>query len=362
MQDKTRNLQKTKKFSQYYWLIFLGFWAHTAYQLVFIYFGLKDLYAYNFVSMLVFGCALLYLRRDGRREDIAVLFCFIEATIFSTVSTLVAGWSWNFQDWMIAFSVFALMVPWETRRYFYALSVCNMVIYALLFIKIQLELPPYDLQIGHAFFSVANIVGIFVFLFFTAKVFGWSSMAELTLLRGEVLKMENAMRTDHLTGLMSRGYMDSILADISREWAAHERDFYVIFVDVDNFKRINDTYGHDVGDEALILVARTLRTELPLDASVARWGGEEFVILMTHHSENHCEGHDYVLQQLENARQKVQDLDFIHAGEKIPLTITVGGVNSVGYSNVRDMIVQADVQMYAGKKSGKNRVMLSIQK
>lgn len=355
-QKKARDVRKP--FSQYYWLVLLGFLAHSAYQLIFIYFGLEELYAYNLLSMLVFGGALLYLRLDGRREDLAVLICFIEATIFSTISTLIAGWSWNFQDWMIAFSVFSLMVPWETRRYFYILTACNVTIYLYLFVHMQISLLAQDLETGQAFFSVMNIVGFFFFLFFTAKIFGWSRMAELSLLRNEIVKMEKIVRTDRLTGLISRGYMEEILKNITDEFSLLSHDFYVIFIDVDNFKRINDTYGHDVGDQALILVAKTLRSALPLDTAVARWGGEEFVILLNNHTDNHADGLDYAKSILEYVRSKVEELDFRHNNEKIPLTITLGGVNSREFKDVESMINVADQQMYLGKKSGKNRVML----
>lgn len=356
---KPTGLQPSQqKRSPYYWLVLLGFVAHSAYELVFFYFGLYDLSIYNFFSMLVFGGTIWYFHHDGRREDLAVLVCFLEATVFATVSTLLAGWQWHFQDWMIAFSVFGLMVPWETRRYFYILAFCNVLIYVLLFVKMQLGTTPDDFQEGYTFFSLANITGFFFFLFFTAKVFGWSNMAELSLLRDQMVKMETIVRTDPLTGMMSRRHMEETLQNIADEFALLDRDFYVVFTDVDNFKRINDTYGHDVGDQALITIAKTLRNALPLDSAVGRWGGEEFVILLHNHTDNAYDGFDYARSMLEYARQKVQEVDFFHQGEKIPLTITMGGVNSRPFKTVPEMIAAADQQMYAGKQSGKNRVVL----
>lgn len=102
---------------------------------------------------------------------------------------------------------------------------------------------------------------MFILLFFSEKALGWSNIIENFFLQNEVKKMKEIVGTDELTGLINRHKMNLILEDMNKSIGKDNSIFYIAFADLDDFKYINDTYGHDVGDKILILIANVLKQE-----------------------------------------------------------------------------------------------------
>ena len=120
------------------------------------------------------------------------------------------------------------------------------------------------------------------------------------------------------------------------------KHFSVVFADVDFFKRINDTLGHEQGDEVLRQVAKTLASHIRSTDLIVRWGGEEFLILNTGgHSESSK-------KMAENLRKQV---------ESLPIGVTCSfGIAAIHHGNLDDAICRADSALYRAKHSGRNRV------
>ncbi len=126
------------------------------------------------------------------------------------------------------------------------------------------------------------------------------------------------------------------------------RYFCIAFCDIDNFKRINDSYGHDCGDEVLRHIARMIKKEMQ-GCSICRWGGEEMIILMK----------DYDLavakEKMEYLRKHVETNPTVFYNKRVPATITIGlEENKDIYNTPEDIIKVADERMYYGKQHGKN--------
>ncbi|MGF1762686.1 tetratricopeptide repeat-containing diguanylate cyclase [Aliivibrio kagoshimensis] len=126
--------------------------------------------------------------------------------------------------------------------------------------------------------------------------------------------------TCSLTGLFNRRYLDQYLADRPTSQTASARCSIAI-LDLDKFKSINDTYGHDVGDEVLIEVAQRLKETLPDGDIVVRWGGEEFVCLL--------QGHQPPLNQLETIRSAICTLPVDSKVGKLNVSISIGAVTAL---------------------------------
>jgi diguanylate cyclase (GGDEF)-like protein len=161
---------------------------------------------------------------------------------------------------------------------------------------------------------------------------------------------DTAMR-DSLTGLYSHAI---IHAELEKEFQTAQRydlDLSVIFIDIDDFKKYNDSYGHIAGDKVLLLASRVLRENLRMTDKIGRYGGEEFLIVLPHTS-------------LENARMIAEKLlssirEESAASEHLPGGVTVSvGVSEIGddTKDGHDLINDADIRMYRAKKGGKNRV------
>ncbi|MFO0660091.1 MAG: GGDEF domain-containing protein [Polyangiaceae bacterium] len=166
-------------------------------------------------------------------------------------------------------------------------------------------------------------------------------------------KLELLSATDHLTGVANRrSFRDRATAELSR---ARRRKAWVsvILLDVDFFKKVNDTYGHTAGDQVLIAVAGTLRNEVREHDLVARYGGEEFVILL---SDTDLGGAVIVAERL---REQVAAARVETEGAMVSVTVTLGVASCPPetLTTLDDLIREADLALYDGKANGRNRVI-----
>lgn len=153
--------------------------------------------------------------------------------------------------------------------------------------------------------------------------------------------------TDVLTGLPNRRSLEQEAARLIES----DHEFAVAIADLDHFKDLNDTYGHEAGDRALRLFARSLRTNLRPDDLAGRYGGEEFVVLLPH-------------TDLAEARKALDRLQVTLAGDiagsgGVPFTASWGVTTSAAGSTWEQIIHAADEAMYAAKRAGRNRVVIA---
>lgn len=172
--------------------------------------------------------------------------------------------------------------------------------------------------------------------------------------RNELLKLalshEKAARTDELTGLANRRDMhQQLLSEYSR-YQRSGHHFSVVLIDLDWFKRINDEYGHDTGDAVLQWFAELTRNVVRQSDLAARWGGEEFLILLPDTS---------LLQALnlaERLREQVANSKFRFHDRDFPVTISAGVSSITQADSVNHLLKQVDVQLYSAKDNGRNQI------
>lgn len=344
---------KPAELTSYTWLFWVGLGVHLLMEGVFIYLGEPLMTVYNLVSIAVFGWGVYYHRRN---EWLAALVCFVEPTIFSVLGILSMGWSAGIQNWLLALCILALVVPFKRRRPFYILAMVNATLYLVLFL---LKGPPSQgMEVVEQFFVTGNILIPLVIFFVAERIMNWSKSVEEFTLRQKIDRMEEIIDVDELTGLTTRRKMKAMLEALDGRGEGWERDFYIIFVDIDHFKNINDTYGHDVGDLVLQRVAAILERELRHSDTVARWGGEEFVVLMQSEDAHRPLPIEAVLQSLQRVRRAIENEEMAVGGHTLRVTATFGGTGSRGMLNTTDMLACADRRMYMGKKNGRNCVVV----
>jgi len=158
---------------------------------------------------------------------------------------------------------------------------------------------------------------------------------------------------DPLTGVGTRRYGEDMLRTRLEESRRYGWTFGIMCVDLDHFKEINDRYGHDAGDEALALVARTLVANVRSFDFVARWGGDEFLVIVTNVSS-------------ENLHALAEKLRSLIAASSLPsasglqLTVSVGATFSRASDSFRSVLKRADQLLYDGKAAGRNRVSTDL--
>lgn len=163
-----------------------------------------------------------------------------------------------------------------------------------------------------------------------------------------IKELDRAATIDFLTGLYNRTYFHSYIKDMDEKCSG---DLGVVLMDIDHFKNVNDTYGHDVGDITLKAVSATIKKYIKQDDIVCRWGGEEFLAIIPDTNMTEMKEIGERLRAVVEAYPiKIESLDM-----DLPVTISVG-VALGDSSDVHKLIEKADEFLYKAKNSGRNRV------
>jgi diguanylate cyclase (GGDEF)-like protein/PAS domain S-box-containing protein len=186
------------------------------------------------------------------------------------------------------------------------------------------------------------------------EIFGgvevFSDNSALLSMRRHMRRLEDTVSLDPVTGIGNRRHMerrlDLALADLQK----NAIPFCVLYVDIDHFKNINDSFGHETGDRTLKTVGQTLRDNLRADDTAARWGGDEFIVLL---ADTDPAGMQATANKL---RSLVQHSGFEKDGATISVTVSIGGTSARPDDAPETILDRADQRMYASKTAGRNRV------
>jgi len=163
-------------------------------------------------------------------------------------------------------------------------------------------------------------------------------------------RLQELANHDTLTGMANRRYfMEQVESELIR-FERNRKSFVIIVGDLDGFKRYNDQYGHDCGDFLLQNVARTIQKVLRKQDVAARWGGEEFILLLP---ETGLKGGEVTAEKI---RHTLEHSLFDYRGESLKVTITLGVSVYEGKTTLAQTIIDADQALYLGKRKGKNRI------
>ena len=225
--------------------------------------------------------------------------------------------------------------------------VLNFIAFIILYARFSQEPPVYE--VSPSFMLLLVIYSAFAMIFATMfynAMYIYSSENKLTILEQKNRQLSVDAHEDELTSLLNRrGFLPLVKSLMDSE---EENRFCIAFCDLDDFKRINDSYGHEAGDEVLKHVTTTIREELP-GCDICRWGGEEFVILLKDCDIAVAKG------QVERLRKTIESNPTSFFGKQIFVTITIGLEEcKAGYDEPEKIIKKADERMYYGKQHGKN--------
>jgi diguanylate cyclase (GGDEF)-like protein/PAS domain S-box-containing protein len=183
-----------------------------------------------------------------------------------------------------------------------------------------------------------------------AEIFSDNS-PRLALLQ-QVKELEKLAMHDPLTGLGNRRFTEMQLNSRLDEMHRYGWFFGIFYLDVDHFKHINDTYGHDVGDRALQMVAKTMQNSVRSFDLVGRWGGEEFLGIIVGVN-------PYQLFALANKmRGLISQSSFTYFNDVIQVTASIGATVAQATDSPETLVKRADSLMYQAKGNGRNRVSM----
>jgi len=194
---------------------------------------------------------------------------------------------------------------------------------------------------------------LFILVGYVLVFVGISSSSQIVSMQCNMERLELISKTDLLTGLYNRRYIIEKIENELINYKENKKNFSLILADIDYFKKVNDSFGHNCGDQVLKSVAQNLQDAVGELGFLSRWGGEEFLILLPE-------------TQIEDARiladkiRKISEEQIIrYNGIQISITLTFGVTVNEDYERIDDTIKKADDALYEGKCQGRNCVVLS---
>jgi diguanylate cyclase (GGDEF)-like protein len=270
--------------------------------------------------------------------------------LHSLIATSQLGWGANFHLFGFVVLVFSLLCPDFNRRTKFAIFVVLTLAYLSFEASWHTHVPAEASYTG-VFFKDLNTVVFCAILGFLAHTY--AATVSRTTLELETMNNELARlaRTDALTGLLNRRCLHELIeAEIAR-FKRNPRPFAVILGDIDDFKAVNDRHGHQAGDVALRSTAKALRESVRDPDSVARWGGEEFLVLLPETGLNEAAG---VARRIQG---RLRHSPVPYAGARIEIRMTFGIAEYRDGETVDALLADADRRLYNGKQTGKDRVV-----
>jgi len=168
----------------------------------------------------------------------------------------------------------------------------------------------------------------------------------------QIKKLENSSNLDALTKIFNRRALDTFLKSICNKKPPLQHELYILLLDIDDFKQINDKYGHIAGDKVLILVANILKKTLRDGDKVFRYGGEEFLVVLNRINMTTCKDIGNRILNLISSNQ------LFYKGNGLQVTVSIGATRFHQGDTSEVLIDRADKALYISKKNGKNQMSI----
>lgn len=318
--------------------------VHTLYFCVFCFLAVETLALVNFLSS-CFYAYFLFIKKDTSEQTMAI--SYFEILLFSLISNTAVGSDSGFFLYAVGMSasVFYLVPSYGNKRFIYQiigiaaafLSEGLIRMIGLTFPNTHAKVAPYQTTFYMINLLITSAISLFATIFYSKRK---DSMDEF---------LRYNMYHDALTGLYNRRFLER---QMEQHAESSRKDYVICMLDIDFFKKINDTYGHAVGDVVLTRLADFMKEVIGKDNLAVRWGGEEFILYFPDANL------ETVYPVMEDLRKRIECAVIETAQHRIQVTVTIGvGMGRAG-RNYQKVIRIADEKLYRGKRQGRNRVVV----
>ncbi|MBR4948984.1 MAG: GGDEF domain-containing protein [Clostridiales bacterium] len=327
--------------------------VHAFLLIIFLIADVTPLAVFNVVSVIIYVVCMILCRLRYNMPVYASII--LEVNTYTVVSTYYIGIRCG--TYFFMFSIVPIMIYFGSKMFqgkrrmsLVIMLLLNFAVFVVTYVVFFGIQPVYD--VSPVITLILVIFSAFAMIFsviFYNTIYIYSTENMVINLEEKNKQLSADAHEDALTSLLNRrGFLP--LVKTLMEGDTYTR-FCVAFCDLDDFKRVNDSYGHDAGDEVLKHAATMIRQELP-GCDVCRWGGEEFVILLKDTDLVSAKG------RVERLRKTVESNPTSFFGKQIFVTLTIGLEEyRENYTEPEAVIRKADERMYYGKQHGKNIVI-----
>lgn len=356
---------------------------HTVFFVEFIVFKLYVLALINVISITLYSVFAVISRKTGmgKRPMTLIVGMFAEVLLHAMIVTLIEGIEVSFYLYPLmsapiyAYYIYCYYDKKTLMRSSIILSVITLFSFAVVISFVELngelyeEMGLHELSGDGIFlFRGINIVFTMILIVAFVIIFYTEVMTLLGKLRASNEQLNYIATHDALTGLSNRHSLWKYFENLEELGAS----YCIVMGDLDDFKKINDTYGHDCGDTVLRSVAKIILDSTGASDMACRWGGEEILLVM-------LGGRDECLARLGEIKNRISGLDIVHEGKPVKVSMTFGFADSAekediitesgevekdklreradSHSEFDSLISVVDKRLYVGKRSGKNKII-----
>ncbi|MBR2158959.1 MAG: GGDEF domain-containing protein [Campylobacter sp.] len=331
----------------YHKLLLLYIIILAVYGSMFAYSGLFFLFI-NFAICFFVSMALYIDFNEPKFEKIINLWIQLSATYIMVSSILVLGWGYGFELFLLELIAINYASPLKNLVLKITLPLLQLTLFIILYFTFS------GLDVNYGSETIRHISFIFCFCMIAVKFFvlqdNASTISTLDIIatQKQNISYKNIAEIDYLTGLYNRAPMNEIISKHFKMLSNHQiHSLAIILCDIDNFKNVNDTYGHIFGDIVLSKVAEILNIKISKFGKICRWGGEEFLAIIPAQNFKKC------IQIAESARIAIHSAN----PDKVPISATFGLLYIENAIEINDAISITDNLLYRGKNQGKNQVV-----
>ncbi len=294
----------------------------------------------------------IFIETYRRRSKRCLYYLIVSATVITGLLTITFGWRASFQN----FIYIIFLILWYDPTTGHKEKIISSTIMGFSMCLIS-YLTPFGASIitpgtaPHFVVVYSNIIFFSICLIVVAYYFCNQYIESEHKLREYNRKLKRMSETDPLTGLMNRRCAEEEINEIIAESKAQKYLFCIAMGDIDFFKKVNDTYGHEAGDFILSSLAKEFQEHMKGKGFVARWGGEEFLFVITKMNG------DEALISLDELRTNIKKKEFVFEGQTLKVTMTFGVEEFSDHVGLEKTIAEADKKLYIGKQSGRDRVI-----
>ncbi len=334
-----------------------GALVHCVFLVIFLMKGMLPLAVVNIFSILlyIFGCIFGLNKKNDTMHYGWMVAYYTEVVVHSVLTTLLVGAESSFQLYslvIIPVAVYVLFFSCGFERFLATIIsfvVIGTVANVLSILAVQwLEGIPYY-PLSYADIDLLRNLNL---IFSSVLLIGFSLMFALDIhvlierLNESNRRLEYTATHDALTGLYNRHSLRSVFDRL----VSVGEPFCIVLADIDDFKRVNDTYGHDAGDAVLVSVTSAIAGGIADGDIACRWGGEEILIIL--HGERSAS-----IGRVQTIRERIISDNVAFDKKSIPVTLTYGFADSTEAQGIEKLISLADERLYHGKRSGKNVII-----
>lgn len=339
---------------RYRCIYFFGLVIHAFFAITFYVLDINELFIFNCISVSMYLLGSIFIK-NSKMTIFWVAALYTEIIFHGVYANILLGWNYGFSMYPMAIIPLSFFITYMDNSFKRPVVVST--VGGLLNIAIMLTAriycyssePVYHLpiEVSRLVSSLNMVMSDLVLLVF-ALLFICEIRTRALQLKEKNDQLNFLAHYDRLTNLRNRHSM----IDLFKEYEKDTKPYCVILGDIDDFKRINDTYGHAAGDKVLKHVAETILKNTGESGVVCRWGGEEILIILRGTN-------DFCFDTIEKTRLGIQNMSLSFERREIRVTMTFGFADYGEAMNVEKLISIADARLYKGKKNGKNQTVTS---